>query len=105
MNTITTKDGTEIYYKDWGSRQPVVFSHGWPIGASAHASSKLVKDATLKVYAGGPRTKRSSMQTCSPFSGPEIITCASESASTKFHFAISKIITPSWNLGARVRRI
>jgi non-heme chloroperoxidase len=33
MPTITLKDGTEIYYKDWGSGQPITFSHGWPLTA------------------------------------------------------------------------
>ena len=31
MGKITVKDGTEIYYKDWGNGQPIVFSHGWPL--------------------------------------------------------------------------
>ena len=33
MGTVTTADGTEIFYKDWGSGQPIVFSHGWPLSA------------------------------------------------------------------------
>ena len=38
---ITTEDGTQIYYKDWGEGQPVVFSHGWPLNADAWASQMV----------------------------------------------------------------
>src|SRR6478609_3478600 len=38
MNTITTKDGTQIYFKDWGSGRAIVFSHGWPLTADAWES-------------------------------------------------------------------
>lgn len=41
MGTITTRDGAQIYYKDWGQGQPVVFSHGWPLSADAWDSQML----------------------------------------------------------------
>jgi len=62
MSTITTTDGTEIYYNDWDLKKfdvPTLVLHGdddqiVPIADSALLSSKLIKKATLKVYTGAP---------------------------------------------------
>ncbi len=40
-NTVTTKDGTSIFYKDWGTGQPIVFSHGWPLSSDAWDAQML----------------------------------------------------------------
>ncbi|MCK9469440.1 MAG: alpha/beta hydrolase [Thiohalomonadaceae bacterium] len=41
MATITTQDGTQIYYKDWGAGQPVLFSHGWPLSSDSWEAQML----------------------------------------------------------------
>ncbi|HEY4074957.1 MAG TPA: alpha/beta hydrolase [Herbaspirillum sp.] len=41
MDSITTKDGTSLHYKDWGKGQPIVFSHGWPLSADAWDNQML----------------------------------------------------------------
>jgi len=50
MSIIATRDGTEIYYKDWGAGQPVVLSHGWSLSGDAWES----RNSVLKIYPGAP---------------------------------------------------
>lgn len=42
MSYVTAKDGTRIFYKDWGAGRPVVFSHGWPLNADAWDAQMLL---------------------------------------------------------------
>jgi non-heme chloroperoxidase len=43
MSTMTTKDGVTIFYKDWGSGTPIVFSHGWPLSSDDWDAQLMVK--------------------------------------------------------------
>ena len=45
MPTVTTTDGTSIYYRDWGTGQPIVFSHGWPLTGAAWEAQMLFFNA------------------------------------------------------------
>jgi non-heme chloroperoxidase len=78
MATITTTDGTEIFYKDWGSGQPVVFSHGWPLNADAwDDQSFLVASNGFRAIAHDRRGHGRSGQ---PWTGNEMDTYADDLA-------------------------
>jgi non-heme chloroperoxidase len=64
MPTLTTTDSTEIFYKDWGSGQPIVFSHGWPLNADAWDNQLvLVGSAGYRAIAHDRRSHGRSSQT------------------------------------------
>jgi non-heme chloroperoxidase len=64
MNTITTKDGASIYFKDWGAGQPIVFSHGWPLQADAWDAQMLfLGQRGFRVIAHDRRSHGRSAQT------------------------------------------
>jgi non-heme chloroperoxidase len=78
MSTIKMKDGTEIYYKDWGSGQPVVFSHGWPLCSDAWEDQMLFLAA--RGYRCIAHDRRGHGRSSQPWEGNEMNTYADDLA-------------------------
>jgi non-heme chloroperoxidase len=78
MGTITTTDGTEIFYKDWGTGRPVVFSHGWPLTADAWDNQLFL--VASQGYRGIAHDRRGGGRSGQPWNGNDLDTYADDLA-------------------------
>jgi len=78
MATITVKDGTQIYYKDWGTGRPVVFSHGWPLTADAWEDQMVF--LASRGYRCIAHDRRGHGRSSQPYAGNEMDTYADDLA-------------------------
>ncbi len=78
MGTITTQDGTQIYFKDWGTGQPVVFSHGWPLTGDAFEDQMF--SLASKGYRCIAHDRRGHGRSSQPWQGNDMDTYADDLA-------------------------
>jgi non-heme chloroperoxidase len=97
MSTLTTKDGTQIYYKDWGSGQPVVFSHGWPLSADAWEDQMVFLGA--RGYRCIAHDRRGHGRSGQPWNGNEMDTFADDLAALVEKLALKNAIHVGHSMG------
>jgi len=90
MSTFTTRDGTQIYYDDWGAGQPLVFSHGWPLSADAFEDQMFyLAQCGYRVIAHDRRGHGRSSQ---PFQGNDMDSYADDLAELVSHLGLTDVI-------------
>ena len=97
MDTITTNDCTQIFYKDWGTGQPVVFSHGWPLNADAwDDQAMLVADNGYRAIAHDRRGHDRSSQ---PWTGHDLDTYADDLAQVIEQLDLGEVVLVGHSTG------
>jgi non-heme chloroperoxidase len=95
--TLTTRDGTVIYYKDWGSGQPVVFSHGWPLDADAW--DEQLNLVAANGFRGVAHDRRGHGRSSQPWSGNDLDTYADDLAELIEELDLSDVILVGHSTG------
>jgi non-heme chloroperoxidase len=97
MGIYTTKDGVDIFFKDWGGGQPVVFSHGWPLTADAwDPQLKLVADAGYRAIA---HDRRGGGRSSQPWEGNDLSTYADDLAGLIEHLDLHDVVLVGHSTG------
>src|SRR5579863_3711701 len=90
MATFTTKDGTEIYYKDWGEGQAIVFSHGWPLSSDAFEDQMMF--LAERGYRCIAHDRRGHGRSSQPWQGNEMDTYADDLAELVDELDLEEVI-------------
>jgi non-heme chloroperoxidase len=97
MSYIATKDGTRIYYKDWGSGRPIVFSHGWPLTADAWEDAMFF--LALRGYRCVGADRRGHGRSSQPWTGNDMDTYADDLAALIEHLDLKEAICVGHSTG------
>ena len=97
MSTITTSDGTQIYYKDWGAGRPVVFSHGWPLSSDAWEAQMLF--LSQNGYRTVAHDRRGHGRSSQPGDGNEMDTYADDLAALIEHLDLHDAVLVGHSTG------
>lgn len=97
MSRITTQDGTDIYYKDWGSGEPVVFCHGWPLTADSWEAQMFFLSS--KGYRCIAHDRRGHGRSSQPSDGNEMNTYADDLATLIEHLDLQRAVLIGFSAG------